>query len=484
MLTQSLATVPTYDPSMVIERLFSHSHWDVPKEIIRAVMQPNSRTAVKKCHASSGTFTAADIALYSLIAGGDVLATAPTWTQVEQVLFAQAHAALRDSMIPFSEWGTVNKTEIRLPTGEFFLGLSTDVGVRFQGHHARPNAFLLIILDEAPGVRSDIYEAVEGISAGGDVRLLLLGNPVIRSGPFFEIFETMAPGWRRFTIDAFDTPNLAGLTLAELLALPEHDLEIAPRPYLVTRRWVRDRYYEWGEESSLWQSRVRGEFPDNMVNGVVLLSWVRACQRLESEPGLPVELGMDVGAGGDETNIRERRGMRAGRKWNKRTPDFGDAVAMALDAIRETGAIRIKVDSIGIGWGVVGRLRELRAEGVHDCEVVAVNVGAASFAPDRFPKLRDQLWWEVGRELSRSGGWDLTDIDETTIAQLIAPKYARDSAGRIKIEPKAETRKQLGRSPDDGDALLLCYADIRPPAIVDDVVELADDEIVEIGASF
>jgi hypothetical protein len=220
-----------------------------------------------------------------------------------------------------------------------------------------------------------------------------------------------------------------------------------------------------GEDSPLYVSKVRGRFPEDATDGVVLLSWVRACQRLEAEAGLPVELGMDVGAGGDETNLRERRGPKAGRRWHKRTPNFGDAVALALAAIQETGASRIKVDSIGIGWGVVGRLKELKAEGRHSCEVVAVNVGAASSAPEKFPKLRDQLWWEVGRELSRSGGWDLVDLDETTIGQLTAPRYQRDSANRIHVEQKADTRKRLGRSPDDADALLLAYSARRVVAL-------------------
>jgi hypothetical protein len=53
------------------------------------------------------------------------------------------------------------------------VGLSTDQGVRFQGFHGR----VLIVIDEAPGVKADIWEAVEGIRAGGDVRVLALGNP-------------------------------------------------------------------------------------------------------------------------------------------------------------------------------------------------------------------------------------------------------------------------------------------------------------------
>ena len=39
----------------------------------------------------------------------------------------------------------------------------------------------------------------------------------------------------------------------------------------------------------------------------------------------------------------------------------------------------------------------------------------------------------------------------------MAPRYAIDSSGRVKVEPKADTRLRLGRSPDDADALLLAF---------------------------
>jgi hypothetical protein len=71
------------------------------------------------------------------------------------------------------------------------VGLSTDQGVRFQGFHGR----VLIVVDEAPGVKADIWEAIEGIRAGGDVRVLALGNPTIASGPFHDAFTSNRDGW-------------------------------------------------------------------------------------------------------------------------------------------------------------------------------------------------------------------------------------------------------------------------------------------------
>ena len=140
-----------------------------------------------------------------------------------------------------------------------------------------------------------------------------------------------------------------------------------------------------------------------------------------------------------------------------KTPDTMTLVGIVLDAISETGATRVKVDKTGIGQGVTDRLNELRSENKHQAQIVGVMVGSAAHRPDRFPKLRDELWWEVGRTMSENGAWDLSQLDDATAAQLTAPRWAPDSSGRIKVERKEETRKRIGRSPDDTDALLLAF---------------------------
>jgi hypothetical protein len=202
---------------------------------------------------------------------------------------------------------------------------------------------------------------------------------------------------------------------------------------------------------------------------VIPYGFVRAAQLEPLDlPDTPVELGVDVGAGGDETVIWERRGGHPGRRWRDHTADPMQVVGKIVRAIAETGATSVKIDEIGIGWAVRGRLQELGEQGTHKARIVGVNVGEASSDPTRFPRLRDQLWWETGRELIRTKGIDLSGVDDAVIAQLVAPRYAIDSSGRVKVEPKADTRLRLGRSPDDADALLLAFyvpAD-REPGIV------------------
>jgi hypothetical protein len=226
---------------------------------------------------------------------------------------------------------------------------------------------------------------------------------------------------------------------------------------------------------------VGGEFPENSEDTVIPLSFLRLAQREEGQPILdemPVELGVDVGGGGDETVIFERRGTKPGRKYTDHGTDSEAVVDKVLHAIAETGATRVKVDTIGIGWGVAGSLERRKREGKHTAAIVRINVGEASTDPKRFPKLRDEIWW-TARELIQSRAWDLRGLDEDTVAQLSSPKYSIDSSGRVKIEPKDETRARIGRSPDDADAFLLSFMEPRRRAGLSD---FAHSEIERLTA--
>jgi phage terminase large subunit len=447
-------------PAELAVALLGHDHWPVARAILDAVFRPQSRVAVKSCHASSKTFTSADAVILALLAGGDVLTTAPTWEQVRTVLWGTIRRAVQDARIDLSSW-VVNQTEIITPSGAKAMGLSTNEGVRFQGWHARPDSFLLIVFDEAPGVQPDIYEAVEGISAGGDVRRLLIGNPVLASGPFFDIFASDVPGWSRVTIDAFDTPNLAGLTLDGLLALPEEQLDDNQRPYLVTRRWVRDRYYEWGEDHPLWQSRVRGFFPLQSDDALLSLAWLEAAARKPAaySPGLPVQAGIDVaGPGDDETVLCVRQGdaILEMRAWS--LADSRGAVVAALEPWRERGLDAVNVDVVGMGHYFALALDDA------DLPVVRVNVGEAPAgrtpvdvekAKKKYLNLRAQVFWTF-REWAE-GGMLAGLTDQTALAQLAGMRYEHDSRGRIKIESKDDARKRGVKSPDRAEAIVLAF---------------------------
>src|SRR5581483_10484732 len=300
-----------HDPVLFARTFLAHDVWATPAVILDAIAQSGAGVAVKACDASSKTFTAAEAVVWALARYKrvKVVTTAPTWLQVETLLWGEIHKAVASARVGFPSHP--NTTDWTLEEGaRFALGVSTNEPERFQGYHADEGGVALIVVDEAPGVRPAIFEAIEGIRAGGDVRVLMLGNPTIASGPFYEAFTSQRDHWRTFSIDAFQTPNLAGLTLERLLALDDDGLDDNARPYLVTRRWVRERYDEWGPEHPLWQARVRGEFPAQAEDALYSLAWLEAASRREPVTGGgSVEAGIDVaGPGDDETVLCVREG--------------------------------------------------------------------------------------------------------------------------------------------------------------------------------
>lgn len=446
------------DPEWFVDTIMGHDVWAVPRRIMQAIARPRARVAVKACHASSKTYSASELVLWTPYAGGIAITTAPTSRQVRRLIWTEVRTMYPGSRVPLG--GELLQTEFRIAPDLYALGLSTDAGVNFQGFHARPGGFMLVVLDEAPGVEPAVYAAIEGIRAGGDVRVLALGNPDVPSGPFYDAFTTVRSGWQTFTIDGFDTPNLEDeerpgrqLTLEELLTLPEHRLDYAPRPYLITRRWIIEKYHEWGEQSPLWQSKVRGQFPDQSEDSLISLAWIEGARYREIEPGPDSlwEAGVDVaGPGEDETVLCVRHGGQVVllQAWAKADPR-GDLLA-ALAPYRDVLS-SVKVDSVGQGYYFA---RHLEDHGYRD-RVVDVNVGERSAEPERYANLKAEAYW--GLRLRFQAG-DIAGVeDELAISQLASIRYRHNSRGQIEIERKEEARKRGVKSPDRAEALMLAF---------------------------
>lgn len=439
----------------VHDRLGEHL-WSTQVRIAESV-RDNRLTAVQSCHGTGKSFVASRLTAWWLDthAPGEafVVTTAPTGDQVKAILWAEINKAFvkaeaRGTPLP----GRINETDWKL--GKFLIAFGrkpSDYNPHaFQGIHAK---HVLVILDEACGINKQFWTAANAIATGEYCRILAIGNPDDPGSHFAQVCAR--DRWNTIKISAHDTPNFTGEPVPDDLAT-----------MLVSRVYVEELAEEFGEESPTYMSKVLGQFPSDAEDGVVRLSKLMACTRepataWTSDRLSPVELGVDLGAGGDETCIRERRGPVAGREWRSREKDSDKVVDLVIQAIRAAGATRVKVDSIGIGWGVVGSLREKRKRGLHDAEILGVNVSEASTQPEKFARMRSQIWWEVGRKLSEDGGWDLSRLDgadrDRLVSQLTAPKYSLDASGRIVVEKKDETKKRIGRSPDNADALLLAY---------------------------
>lgn len=422
-----------------------------------AIARPRAQVAVKACHASAKTFTAAEIVLWWVYAmRGVAITTAPTWPQVEKLLWGEIHKAHASARYPLG--GKPNDTELKLAPDVWAMGLSTNEGVRFQGFHGT----VLIVVDEAPGVRPDIFEAIEGVRAGGDVRVLLLGNPTIASGPFHDAYKTHRAAWRTFTIDAFDTPNLAGVSLEELRAIPETAdddprLAVAPRPYLTARRWVHEKLHSWGETSPLWESRVRGQFPKHSEDALISLAWLEAAgaepEPVAGDDAPPIVAGVDVaGPGEDETVLCVRQGPAIRELSHWAIPDPRGEVVARLADWRERGKLAVNVDSAGIGYYLARHLNDL------GFDVSDVNVGEKANDTERYANLKAELYWGLRQRFEAGDVRGLAD--DVAVGQLAGARYGHNARGQIVIESKEAARKRGVKSPDRAEAVMLAFASV------------------------
>lgn len=432
------------------ERL-KQSVWSKQVEVLHAV-RDHRRTAVKSGHGVGKSHTAALATAWWLDTHAPgtafVVTTAPTGAQVKAILWRYIRRLHAAAGLP----GRVNQSEWHLGGELVAFGRkpSDHSESAFQGIHAQ---HVLVVLDEACGIPSNLWISADALTTNEGCALLAIGNP---DNPASEFRKVCAPGsgWHVITISAFDSPNLTGEQVPPDVAHA-----------LVGKAWVEEKRTEWGEDNPIYRSKVLGEFTQDGTWQVVRssdLAGVRLDDRTRRPDSdwSPVELGVDVGGGGDETVIRERRGRFAMREWRDHTDRPEQIVPLVLAALRESKATHVKVDSIGVGAGVVGELRNLADRGEHSAQITAVNVAESANDDEKFANKRAELWWVVGREMSETKAWDLSRMDnaDTTCAQLLEPQWSTDARGRIIVEPKKDVIKRLGRSPDNADALLLAFA--------------------------
>jgi len=175
---------------------------------------------------------------------------------------------------------------------------------------------------------------------------------------------------------------------------------------------------------------------------------VRAAMDRVIDPGVPIELGVDVARfGGDKTQIYRRAGNKITGHKEFSSMDTQFVAKEVWQMAKMDPSVKIKVDDTGVGGGVTDRLREFGAK------VVAVNFGGSPMEKQRYTSAADEMWFEFPV--------DDADIpnDRELMQDLTGRQYDYDKDGRRKIEAKDKFRERLGRSPDKADALLLCYYD-------------------------
>lgn len=394
-------------------------------------VRDNRRTAAPSGNSVGKTFVAALLILWFLFSypKSKVLTTAPTWFQVENLLWREIRKAHGESSVPLG--GELMQTEINLSEDWFAVGLSTNDSTKFQGIHA-PR--VMVVFDEATGIADDIWEAAEGVAVGDNDRFLAIGNPTDPTARFKQVCDSEL--WNVIRLSGEDHPNVI------------ENREVIPGA--VTKSWIDEKLIEYGgRDSAFFRARVLGLFPEQGDDMLISLADVERAQLRWKQPAatIPDALGVDVARfGSDETVEIELFGNTVGMPKTF----HGQDTMKTAGSVKTNKALKKGVDDAGLGGGVTDRLKEQKVE------VLAYNAGATALDKEQFLNRRAESWWLI-RELLKKNELDLPP-DNKLAADLTNIKFSYTSKGQIKLEAKEDIKKRIGRSPDRGDALAIALA--------------------------
>jgi hypothetical protein len=191
--------------------------------------------------------------------------------------------------------------------------------------------------------------------------------------------------------------------------------------------------------------------------------WKVYMEKNETRPkGIMDSMGVDCARGGRDNSVcfkRYGRFFDVPKEWPGRMTPDGPTLAGLVVAERRNDC-PVHVDLLGIGASVVDFLNE---SGVH---VVQVNGAAGIHQTDitgnlRFVNYRAWMIWSMREALDPQYGQNIMlPPDDDLRADLASYKFKLTARG-IQVRDKDEIKKEIGRSPDKGDAC--CYANIHTP---------------------
>jgi hypothetical protein len=284
------------------------------------------------------------------------------------------------------------------------------------------------IVDEGSGVPGPIFDVIESTMTDPDSFVFVFGNPLRKSGRFYELFTRFAHRWIPFSVDSRQSK-------------------------VANQSTIQQSIEDYGLDSDYVRMNVLGEFPQQDAQTLIPQHLIEAAYTREvqgNDDYRPV-WGLDVARFGDDRSVLARRRHRElsdVQSWRglDTMQTAGRVKAAYDDCTTDEKPTSIVVDVIGIGAGVVDRLREL------ELPVRALNVSELPAVRQKFHRLRDEMYWK-GREWFE--GMNVRCESREVGAELADVLYSYTSAGQIKVEPKADIKERLGRSPDVGEALLL-----------------------------
>jgi len=490
------------DPVGFVEDVLGENMWSRSRDILTSIPR-HVRTAVPSCFSSSKSWTVSRTVLWKALtyppSTVKVVTIAPKWSQVETIIWPEIRTAHTRSGLP----GSVDLTQFKVNDGQIDYKVAWGIAASpynesaVQGIHS---PHLLLVVDEAGGIGHTIGNNLRALLTGGDARMVAIGNPPTDDeGSWFEGL-CGNDDVNVVRIAARDTPNLSGERTGRCRSCPD---EVPPHTlatHLIQGFQVEETIQDHGSDSRYVTAKINALFPRGGPSKVIPNDWVdlaldvpepdgeeyvRLCDLLtdEKDPwlvslGAWVRLGVDVAAdGGDELSMSRAVGDLVTIEHTSSGSSNSNAMDVAGKVLHEirraenlrralgtSARVRVKIDGIGVGWGVASTLQAWGSEGIHDADIVPVIVSEDTYREDEASTLRpyrkrDEMWL-TGRALMQpvqeaGAGRLRLRVDRRTAAQLGAPGYGTNSGGRTVVESKKHLKQRGIGSPDRAESLLM-----------------------------
>ena len=435
------------DPVWFAKHMLGIQPWRKQEEILKALAS-HRHVAVRSCNGSGKTFVAALATLWWIATHDQAIAitTAPTERQVKNLLWREIrkiHAQNADLI-----GGQISQTKLEIDSTRYAFGFATDKLERFQGFHS-PN--LLIIVDEASGIPEFVFDAISGCMTTANSKLIMIGNPTALAGTFYDAFHKNRHLYKTIHISAFDTPAFTGEIPTDQ-KLPNG---------IPSKTWVQRIEMQRGKDSAEYMCRVLGEYPAEANDTLIPLKNIERAVKPDSYLHDTVDnhksqnvMGLDVARFGDAKTVAViRNGTNVIHIQTLKKSDLMSTTGNALNIARKHNVDTIFVDQVGIGAGVLDRLKE-----IDNIKAIGINGGSAPNDKQRFLNLRAEMCDEL-RQRFENQEINIPD-DPELVSQLASITYEFNSKGQLKIESKQQIRNQGRQSPDKADALALAFRTI------------------------
>ncbi len=372
--------------------------------------------------------------------------TAPTSHQLSDVLWAEVHKWFRHSTLAhremksglyLDEWLTWTAEKIYFTEwkGAEWFAIARTCNVKASGEQQAETLqgfhedYLMIVADEASGLPDPVFKPLETTMTGPVNFAVIIFNPTRSSGYAIDTQVKHREHWIALRWNSEESENVDKDQIAKLAQ-------------------------KYGKDSNMYRISVLGLPPKGDPDMLIPWDWAMSAVDAEIEyaDDDPLIVAIDVGGRGedaDKTVFASGRGNKVLGFREFRSLDTEQIANWAMAMIFDEEPAMVIIDTIGLGDGVYSKLVH-RIEGTM---IVGCNVSELASNDDKFPKLRDELWWQL-RELFEQRRISIPNDDEL-IGEITNIKWAPGDDGRIKVEGKRELKARGLPSPNKGDCLMM-----------------------------